>query len=104
MYMGESVYSVIIIETSVDGYWTSYLVKTPVLLSTGIPDIDLGQRRKTFQATDRARGNYNGVKSNLLQIHSKQRLTNNVLPSGITTATLELEESSGRLRTSMEMA
>ncbi len=37
MYMGESVYSVIIIELSVDGYWTSYLVMTPVVLSTGIP-------------------------------------------------------------------
>ncbi len=37
MYMGESVYSVIVIELSLDGYWTSYLVKTPVLLSAGIP-------------------------------------------------------------------
>ncbi len=36
MYMGESVYS-IVIEPSLDGNWTSYLVMTPVLPSTGIP-------------------------------------------------------------------
>ncbi len=84
MYMGESVYSVIITEPSVDGHWTSYLVMTPVVLSTGIPvqvtliwDRDGTPFRPLTEPEGTTRESRQTSKTGIARCHvmSKQRLT-----------------------------